>query len=243
MIFILFSLTKILSQPPNPNQRQQSLELNKIDLVAYARMLGGINAIPLAPGNLSANFLQELGSVELMIANRELRDAIAQLSKMKRRRTPLEQAVIEGYIGVCYNELIHPGATLNAFQAGLKLIDTATTEIGNRLLGWLAFNTGYLFQYYSLPESAVKYYQRSRTAISNILTDPPAFAGTLFNNLGVAAEMTGDTVGAKAAYLVATAYIDTTAPDRAGKRLRENLRRIEKGQIKPPPAGQHQSSP
>ncbi|MEO0070881.1 MAG: hypothetical protein ABIK39_02180 [candidate division WOR-3 bacterium] len=238
LLFILFFLTKILSQPPNPQEPPESLKLNKVDLIAYSRMLGEIGIDTSFIAILSVDFVRELRSIDTMIANRELRDAIARLGKMKRNKTPLERAVIQGYIGICYNELAQPTEALKAFQEGLKGIDTTAIDATGRVLGWLAFNAGYLWQNYSLPESALKYYQLSQRGVFSLLP-APAFTGALFNNLGVAAEMSGDTLEAKRAYLAATGYIDTTASDRAGQRLKENIHRLTK-EIKPPPAGQHQ---
>lgn len=227
LLFILFFLTKILSQPPNPQERPEKLNLSKVDLIAYSRMLGEIGVDSSVRAILPADFVRELRSIETMVANRELRDAIARLSKMKRNKSPLERAVIQSYIGICYNELAQPNEALAALQEGLKVVDT-TTANGRRVLGWLAFSAGYLWQNYSLPESAVKYYRLSLKAVSPLLTTPPAYTGALFNNLGVAAEMSGDTLEARKAFLTASGYIDTTGAYRAGQRLKENIRRLIK---------------
>lgn len=224
-MFFIFLLARTLSQPAKEVTGNKTPELNKPDLVAYTRIIGGITIDTTALNGIPSEFRRQLIQIDTMLSNRELRDAIARLTKLQRKASPLVVAATQGYIGFCYNELVQPTAALAAFQQGLQSIDT-TAETGIRLFSWLAFNAGYLFQYYGIPESAIKYYQRSWLAVSRIPAPSfPPFTGALLNNLGVATEMIGDTTAAKTFYLRAAAYIDTSAGDRTTQRLKENLRR------------------
>ncbi len=225
ILFVLFFLARTLSQVPRVASEQKTLELNRIDLIAYTRMLGGVRVDTFVVSRLQPDFVGELRSIDTMMTNRELRDAIARLSKILKKRRSFEQTVIQGYIGVCYNELAQPNAGLKAFQEGLNLLQPKA-ESQPQVWGWLAFNCGYIFQYYSQPESARGYYESARKVLPEL---PGYFAGWVLNNLGVALEMCGDTTKAREAYFSAVKYIDTTGthPERAGLRLKGNIQRVK----------------
>lgn len=245
LIFVLVLLARTLSQTPRSQPEQKPIELVKEDLDTYTRMLGKvfIDTLPLA--SLPKDLQRSLRQADTMIANRELRDCIARLTKLQRKRTPLEQAALYLYIGYSYFELGQSTNALSAFQNGIRLINPPPENVRQEalfgLLTILGFNTGYLFQFYSMPESALVYYQLSRQAL-DYLTEPPSelppaaaqsaeLAGWLLNNLGVAAEKTHDTVLARAAYLAALNYIDTTARTttraaQSAERLRKNISRL-----------------
>lgn len=247
VIFVLFILARTLSQPPKQTPGPKPVELGKQDLDAYTRMLGRIfiDTTPLL--TLSPDLRRQLYQIDTMISNRELRDAIGRLAKLKRKTAPLELAAIQIYTGFCYYELGQPTEALGAFQEGLKVLSVEkftapdTSEIRARFWAELAFNAGYLLQFYSLPESALTYYNLCRQALELIPAPSPEIAPALFNNIGVAAEKVGDTALAKQAYLYAVNYIDTTAANPAVERLKRNITRISA----PPtaPAGANGTTP
>ncbi|MGQ9707667.1 MAG: hypothetical protein ACUVUR_02180, partial [bacterium] len=246
---------RTLSQPPKSQPAQGPVELDRQDLDAYTRMLGRVFVDTSGFFVLSADLRRQLHQVATMIGNRELRDAIARLVKLQRKKSPLELAAIQLFIGLSYFELGQPTSALSAFREGVRVLniagpaaaDTIEIRARARLLALLAFNAGYLLQFYSLPESALGYYQLSRQALELISEPAPELAGALFNNLGVAALKTGDTVMARQAYLAAVDYIDTLGFNPASERLRKNISHL----LAQPPSvkttksstGQHQPGP
>lgn len=236
-LIILFFLTRLLSQSPRVEPDRKLTELTKVDLHAYTRMLGGVEIDTTFRTFLSLELSRQLSSIDTMLASRELRDAIARLTKLLQKKEvkkdPLSQAVLYGYIGFAYNELAQPQLALAEFQKGLKQIWTLPGPTAARIVSWLAFNIGYLFQYYSYPESAFFYYRQAEQAVSNQQTPSSYLLGKLFNNIGVAAEDVGDTSLARDAFFRAATYFDTTCSDETGEkqttspalRLKRNIRR------------------
>ncbi|NPV14439.1 hypothetical protein HPY86_05860 [candidate division WOR-3 bacterium] len=236
-IVILLFLARILSQPPKNEPERKTVELAKVDLIAYTRMLGRVYLDTTLRTVLSPELNRQLASIDTMFENRELRDAIARLTKLLQKkeikRDNVSQAVIHGYIGFAYNELAQPQVALVEFQKGLDIARVLSEPAASRITGWLAFNIGYIFQYYSYPESALVYYHQAERSISVQDTAIKEFAGALLNNLGVAAELTGDSTAARDAFLRATIYIDTAIPTDAAQdqsalpaiRLKRNLHR------------------
>ncbi len=236
IVFLLF-LARILSQPPKNEPERKTAELTKVDLGAYTRMLGRVYLDTAVRAALSPELNRQLASIDTMLENRELRDAIARLTKLLQKkeikRDNVSQAVLHGYIGFAYNELAQPQMALVEFQKGLDITSALSEPAASRIIGWLAFNAGYTFQYYSYPESALVYYHQAERSLSQQGTISPEFAGALLNNLGVAAELTGDSTAARDAFLRATTYIDTTIPTEAAQdqsalpamRLKRNLHR------------------
>lgn len=221
-LIILFYLTRLLSQPPKAEPDRKLTELTKVDLNAYTRMLGGVAIDTTFRTSLSFELSRQLSSIDTMLARRELRDAIARLTKLlskkEIKKDPLSQAVIYGYIGYSYQELAQPQVALAEFQKGLKQILTLPGPTATSIAGWLAFNIGYLFQYYSYPESALFYYRQAEQAVSNQQTSSLHFFGELLNNLGVAAEGVGDTALARDAFFRAATYFATTSSDKTGEK-------------------------
>ncbi len=227
IIFIIFLLARTLSRPARIKPETVT-ELKKIDLNAYTSMLGEIRIDTSLPVLFSPELCRQLLSIDTMIANRELRDAIARLNKIYHKRNTLEKALLHGYTGFCYHELAQPANALTEFKKGIALLETVPGLTSVRILRWLAFNTGYLFQYFSYPESARNYYRQSVKALAITGQFSPEFAGALFNNLGVALELLGDTLEAKNAYLQAAGYIDTTADTPQVRKLKTNIHRLGK---------------
>ncbi len=227
---MLVLLTRILSQPPRTQPTRIASELTREDLDTYTRMLGKVFIDTLPIASLPKDFKRSLRQADTMITNRELRDCIARLTKLERKRTPLEKASIRLYIGYSYFELGQPTNALNAFQEGIRLLNSSAQGSErnpfNGLLANLGFNAGYLFQFYSLPESALVYYRLSRQALEQLSEPPRELAGWLFNNLGVAAEKSNDTALAKEVYYIALNYIDTTTQTTTSERLRKNIYRL-----------------
>jgi tetratricopeptide (TPR) repeat protein len=214
VLVILLFLSRILSQPPKSEPGRKTAELTKVDLSAYTRMLGKVYIDTTVRTFLSPELNRQLVSIDTMIENRELRDAIARLTKLLQkkelRKDSIGQAVVYGYIGFSYNELAQPQSALVEFQKGLELTHALSGRAASCITGWLAFNTGYIFQYYSYPESALFYYRLAERSLSTLTPSPADLAGAILNNLGVAAEFIGDSIGAKEAFIRATMYIDTT---------------------------------
>lgn len=214
VLVILLFLSRILSQPPKSEPGRKTAELTKVDLSAYTRMLGKVYIDTTVRTFLSPELNRQLVSIDTMIENRELRDAIARLTKLLQkkelRKDSIGQAVVYGYIGFSYNELAQPQSALVEFQKGLELTHALSGRAASCITGWLAFNTGYIFQYYSYPESALFYYRLAERSLSTLTPPPADLAGAILNNLGVAAEFIGDSIGAKEAFIRATMYIDTT---------------------------------
>ncbi|MEO0019509.1 MAG: hypothetical protein ABIK47_02570 [candidate division WOR-3 bacterium] len=233
IVFILFLLARILSQPPRSQTDRETVELAQEDLETYTRMLGRVFIDTLTLAALPFDLKRSLSQVDTMIANRELRDAIARLTKLQPKRPRLEQAAISLYIGYSYFELGQPQNALRAFQEGITILNSSRQNLPpaekNAFYGLLAnlgFNSGYLFQFYSMPESALTYYQLSRQALDSLFEPPGELAAWLFNNLGAAAEKTADTITAREAYLAALTYIDTTTQTTMAARLRKNISRL-----------------
>lgn len=214
VLVILLFLTRILSQPPKSEPERKTAKLTKVDLSAYTRMLGKVYLDTTVRTFLSRELNRQLVSIDTMIKNRELRDAIARLTKLLQRKElrkdATSQAVLYGYIGFSYNELAQPQSALVEFQKGLELTHALSGYAASCITGWLAFNVGYIFQYYSYPESALFYYHVAERSLSTLTPPPTDLAGALLNNLGVAAEFTGDSIAAHDAFIRATMYIDTT---------------------------------
>ncbi|MCL6465599.1 MAG: hypothetical protein K6T77_02440 [candidate division WOR-3 bacterium] len=214
VLVILLFLSRILSQPPKSEPGRKTAELTKVDLSAYTRMLGKVYIDTTVRTFLSPELNRQLVSIDTMIENRELRDAIARLTKLLQkkelRKDSIGQAVVYGYIGFSYNELAQPQSALVEFQKGLELTHALSGRAASCITGWLAFNIGYIFQYYSYPESALFYYRLAERSLSTLTPSPADLAGAILNNLGVAAEFIGDSIGAKEAFIRATMYIDTT---------------------------------
>lgn len=229
-LFVIFFLSRLLSQPARNESAQNLPKLTKVDLETYTRILGAIyidtSLKSLVPSSLSKEFF----SIDTMILHRELRDALARLTRLNKRKEirnqPLSRAATSGYIGFCYYELAQPREALRAFQEGLELLRNATGPRESQLRAWLAFNAGYIFQYYSYPESALTYYQLGERALSSTDDQELLCAGPLFNNLGVAAATKGMPDLAKSAYIRALTYIDTSRADEPGLRLKKNLREV-----------------
>ncbi|MGQ9678329.1 MAG: hypothetical protein ACUVUD_03510 [bacterium] len=213
-LVILFFLTRLLSQTPTTAARKFP-ELTRVDLNAYTRILGGVEIDTTLRATFSPELNRQLSSIDTMLARRELRDAIARLTKLLQKKEikkdPLSQTVLYGYIGYSYNELAQPQVALAEFQKGLEQIRPLPGPTAARIAAWLAFNIGYLFQYYSYPESALFYYLQVERAFSNQQLPSSHLLGKTLNNLGVAAEYVGDTIKAKDAFLRAATYLDTNA--------------------------------
>lgn len=238
VIIVLLFLARTLSQPPPDKTATSRIALKKQNLDAYTLMAGTIQFDTALLTPLAPDLRQQMQQLLRMVNNRELADVIARLNRM-RRHSVYESGVIRLLLGVCYYELGQPEPALSAFQSGVKLLDTLSTtdEYIQRLIAWLGFNCGYLFQFYSCPESARYYYTLSQQALSSASELDYRLAGSLLNNLGLALETLGDTVNAQRFYLQALNYLDTTGPMPEASRLKKNLRR----HFKSVSAGQHQS--
>ncbi len=238
VIIVLLFLARTLSQPPPNKTDTDRIALKKQNLDAYTLMAGTIQFDTALLAPLAPDFRQQLQQLLRMVSNRELADVIARLNRM-RRNSAYESGLIRLLLGVCYYELGQPEPALSAFRSGVKLLDTLSTpdEYLQRLIAGLGFNCGYLFQFYSYPESARHYYTLSQRALSSLAEPDRQFAGSLLNNLGLALETLGDTVNAQRSYLQALNYLDTTGTTPEALRLQKNLRRI----FRASPAGQHQS--
>ncbi len=227
VIFVIFFLAQTLARSPQ-TKPAPVIELKNVDLNAYTSMLGGIKIDTSLLEIFPVELRRQLISIDTMVANRELRDAIARLNKLQPRTNREAKALIYGYTGFCYYELAQPAAALAEFKKGITLLETLPGSTSARTLAWLAFNTGYLFQYFSYPESAIHYYHKGESALSVTDRVSREIAASLFNNYGVALEILADTLKAKTAYLRATEFIDTTSTTPAAEKLRNNIHRLEK---------------
>ncbi|MCX7732540.1 MAG: hypothetical protein N2248_05180 [candidate division WOR-3 bacterium] len=238
VIIALLFLARTLSQPPPQKTDTSRVALKKQNLDAYTLMAGTIQFDTALFTPLAPDLRRQMQQLLRMVSNRELADVIARLNRM-RRHSAYESGVIRLLTGVCYYELGQAESALNAFRSGVKLLDTLSTpdEYHRRLIARLGFNCGYLFQFYSYPESARHYYTLSQRALSSLAEPDRQFAGSLLNNLGLTLETIGDTVNAQRSYLQALNYLDTTGTTPEAARLQKNLRR----NFRASRAGQHQS--
>lgn len=238
ILFGLFLLTKTLSRPPQSKPINSLLSLNKQDLDTYTRMIGAIQIDTTLIFCLNSNLRNQMEQVLKMVANRELADAITRLNRMLRRRPAYEQGLIQMLIGFCYYELGQPEPALAAFRTGVKLLDTLRNrdEYTCRLISLHGFNAGYLFQFYSQPDSARRYYLLSQEIMRSLPHPDKKLTGAILNNLGVTFETSGDIPNAHSLYLEALNYIDTTLLLPEAERLRKNLNRTSTQS----PVGQHQ---
>lgn len=239
VLFAIFLLSRTLSQAPPAAPAAKALSLKNQDLDTYTRMTGSIMFDSTLIMALNPDRQQQLKALLKMVANRELADVIARLNRMIRKRPAYEQGLMQLLLGSCYYELGQPEPALNAFKTGVSLLDTVQNRDSNtaRLFALLSFNSGYLFQFYSLPDSARRYYQLSHQAVTSIPEPDQSFAAIILNNLALTFEAAGDIQTARSLYLQAATLIDTTTATPTAERLRKNINRI----IKQSPAGQHQS--
>ncbi|MGB9741625.1 MAG: hypothetical protein ACPL0F_00450 [bacterium] len=238
VLFALFLLSRTLSQSPPAKPTEKTVSLNRQDLDTYTRMAGSIlfDTTLLLPLNPDRHRL--LKQVLKMVGNRELADAISRLNRLLRGQPVYEQGLMQLLIGICYYELGQPEPALNAFKTGARLLATEQNPAPGtaRLLALHTFNAGYLFQFYSQPDSARRYYQLSQQALALAQPDQRLTA-IILNNLALTFEAAGDTQRAQSLYLEAAKLIDTTLNSQSAERIRKNIHRL----VKQSPAGQHQS--
>ncbi len=239
IIFMLFFLARILSRVPPVEPEHKPIEITRQDLDAYTKMLGRVELDTISIAQLPPDLQQVFKQALKMINHRELKDCIYRLTKMLGKRTVEERALIKLFIGFSYYELGEPVSALNAFKEGLELSGLSETQIYHRTVAQLAFNTGYIFQLYAQPESALYYYRQSEKTVIPQTTADSLLMGIILNNSAVASEATGDTSTARQLYTSALNYLNNIGAEEEATKVEKNLQRLT---IKSP-AGQHQFSP
>lgn len=215
--FLIRSLaSKPFDTPPTP-----FLSSQQQDLTALTRTIGDIQTDSTLRAAFPADLQAKLVTVDTMVAQRRLNDAINLLYGGLRSAKPATYVALRAYIGLCYHTAKSSDMALMHWRKGLAAADTANPA----LVPWLAFATGYLFQTHGVPDSALAYYARV-PAGSNV----PAGLGpaAVLNNSGFAREVLADTGAAITLYTQALAAIDTLVNAKPASTIRDNLSRLNR---------------
>lgn len=218
VLFVLY-LSGLLSRPALQSGRLRVIDPARENLALSARLIDSVAVAPALLVGISERLRLEFDRVDSMIANGEIRDAVARLERLASRKiTPDERAYVFVYIGMCENRLRDHSRAVLAFEQALP-------DAKGSLAARLAFNVGLIFQRYGESESAARHYDRALTLTlaSEMDSTPSPWLPALLNNYGVAAATIGDTAKSRDLLSRAARYIDTTATDRDALRLRENL--------------------
>ena len=215
--FLVRSLTtKPFDTPPTPFLSNQ-----KSDLTALTHTIGDIQVDSTLRAAFAADMQKKIVTVDTMIAQRRLNDAINLLYGGLRSAKPAAAAALRAYIGFCFYTATSSDMALMHWRKGLAAADSANPA----LVPWLAFATAYLFQTRGVPDSALAYYARVPAGAAEPVGLGPA---AVLNNSGFAREVLADTAAAITLYTQALAAIDTVANAQPASTIRDNLSRLNR---------------
>jgi tetratricopeptide (TPR) repeat protein len=230
---VMLVFTGVLTRPEPLPPSAPIIDTRREDLLVFTRMLDTVALEPELLSGTDSALQHQLHIAESLVNTGSSRDAFQKLEKTIAKAGPAARASLLAAAGLLRHRLRDYPQALLAFRQALAAHDSAwpaaqqTDSAPAMLAARLCFNIAYLFQQFSQPESARRYYQQSLALLSATDSLPwLRFLPALFNNYGVAQELLGDTAAALELYFRAATLLDTLMPTRDAQRLRENRHRL-----------------
>jgi tetratricopeptide (TPR) repeat protein len=221
---VLFVLSRSLCRPPAEPGPLPVLAQAQTDLGTVTRLLGDVALDSATRALFPSELRPALTAADTFADQRRWHDAINAIQPMLRDARPVDAAALHGLAGYLYHKTASPDWALREFRRGLAAAETS----GSKLVPWLAFTVGYLFQSHGFADSCIPYYERAERTLRDAAEDGTTGMSTalLANNLGVAYEALEDTAAAVERFEQAWEMLDTLADPKTARQVRDNLLRV-----------------